>query len=391
VKMILSLPAGLVLPTALMALVLATVPSLAAGQGSTPLVVWVGTYTGGESRGIYRFTLDPISGKTTEPVLAAETVNPSFLALHPSGRFLYAVSETAEFEGKKTGAVSAFAVDHVGPELRLLNQQPSMGGGPCHLVVDGAGKNVLVANYGGGSVAVLPIQEDGRLGEPSSVQQHRGSGPNQARQKGPHAHGLAFDRSGKRVFAADLGTDRVFVYDFDADAGALKPAPTPFVAVEPGAGPRHLALHPSGTFLYVINELHSTVTGLRYDGTTGALKAVQTVTTLPADFDGRSATAEVALSPDGRFLYGSNRGHDSLAVFGVDGDSGRLTPLGQVPTGGQTPRHFALDPTGEWLLVANQGSDDVVVFRRDGESGMLERTGTVGPVSSPVCVLPAPR
>jgi 6-phosphogluconolactonase len=266
-----------------------------------------------------------------------------------------------------------------------------MGPGPCHLVVDGAGKNVLVANYGGGSVAVLPLREDGRLAEPSAVQQHRGTGPNRARQEGPHAHGLAFDASGKRVFAADLGVDRVFVYDFGADSGTLGPAPAPFVAVEPGAGPRHVALHPSGAYLYVVNELSSTVTVLRYDASSGALEPVQTVTTLPADFDGRSATAEIALSPDGRFLYVSNRGHDSLAFYAVEADSGRLTPLGHVPTGGRTPRHFALDSTGEWLLVANQGSDNVVVFRRDATSGRPEETGAVVSVPVPVCVLPVPR
>jgi 6-phosphogluconolactonase len=386
-----SLSAGLILPTALSGLILVTVPGQAGDEGPAPLVVWVGTYTRGESRGIYRFTVDPTTGEATEPALAAETDNPSFLALHPSRPFLYAVNETAEFQGKKTGAVSAFAVDGETGTLRLLNQQPSMGTAPCHLVVDRAGRNVLVANYGSGSVAVLPILEDGRLGEPSSVQQHRGSGPNQARQKGPHAHGLAFDSSGKRVFVADLGTDRVFVYDFDADSGTLEPAEPPSVALEPGAGPRHLALHPSGAFLYVVNELQSTVTVLRYDAAAGTLEPVQTVTTLPAGFEGSSTTAEIALSPDGRFLYASNRGHDSLALFAVEAESGRLAPLGHVPTGGRTPRHFALDPTGEWLLVANQGSDDVAVFRRNETSGGLEATGTVVSVPVPVCVLPGPR
>jgi 6-phosphogluconolactonase len=351
----------------------------------------VGTYTGGESRGIYRFTLDPSTGEASEPALAAEADNPSFLALHPSRPFLYAVGETSEFQGEKTGTVSAFAVDGETLELRFLNRQPSMGAGPCHLVVDGEGKNVLVANYGGGSVAVLPLREDGRLAEPSDVRQHRGAGPNRARQEGPHAHGLAFDGSGQRVFAADLGVDRVYVYDFEVDSGTLEPATEPFVAVEPGAGPRHIALHPSGAYLYVVNELSSTVAVLRYDETTGALEPVQTVTTLPADFDGHGTTAEIALSPDGRFLYASNRGHDSLAFYAVEADSGRLVPLGHVPTGGRTPRHFALDSTGEWLLVANQASDNVVVFRRDATSGRPEATGTVVSVPVPVCVLPVPR
>jgi 6-phosphogluconolactonase len=383
---------ALVLSTALAGLVLAgTLGQARGGEEPTDLVVWVGTYTRGESRGIYRFTLDPVSGKATKPTLAAEAVNPSFLALHPSGRFLYAVGETPEFEGDETGSVSAFAVDGEALQLRLLNQQPSMGAGPCHLVVDEAGRNVLVANYGGGTVAVLPIEEDGRLRAPSSVRQHQGSGPNEARQQGPHAHGLAFDRAGRRVFVADLGADRIFIYDFDVDGGTLEPAPTESVALDPGSGPRHVALHPSGAFLYAINELHSTVTGLRYQAVTGALEPMQTVTTLPPTFEEPSTTAEIALSPDGRFLYASNRGHDSLAIFGVDRDSGRLAPLGHVPTGGQRPRHFAIDPTGRWLLVANQDSDTVILFRRDEESGRLQETGTTVSIPTPVCVLPVPR
>ena len=355
-----------------------------------PLVVYVGTYTDGDSRGIYRFTLDPGSGAASDPVLAAVAENPSFLALHPNGRFLYAVGEGDDFGGEKTGAVSAFAVDPTSGDLTLLNQQPSMGTGPCHLVVDGSGRSVVVANYGSGTVAVLPVAEDGRLGEPSSVQSHEGTGPNESRQAGPHAHGIALDRAGRRAFAADLGADRVFVYDLDAAAGTLAPSDPPAVALEPGSGPRHVVFDPSGAHLFAINELDSTVTALRYDASSGDLQAVQTITTLPTGFEGESWTAEIAVSPDGRFVYGSNRGHDSLAVFSADASSGRLTPVDHVPTGGHWPRHFSIDASGRWLLAANQRSGSVVVFRLDPDSGMPSAVGEPVPVPAPVCVLPVP-
>ena len=355
-----------------------------------PLVVYVGTYTDGESRGIYRFTIDPLSGAASDPVLAAEAENPSFLALHPSGRFLYAVGEMDDFRGEKTGAVSAFAVDPASADLRRLNQQPSMGAGPCHLVVDGTGRSVLVANYGSGTVTVLPVGEDGLLGEPSSVQSHSGAGPNESRQEGPHAHGIALDAAERRAFAADLGADRVFVYDLDAATGVLEPSDPPAVALEPGSGPRHVVFDPSGQRLYSINELDSTVTVLRYDASTGDLETVQTITTLPAGFEGESWTAEIAVSPDGRFLYGSNRGHDSLAVFAADAASGRLTPVAHVPTGGHWPRHFSIDTSGRWLLAANQRSDSVVLFRLDPDSGRPVPAGETVTVPSPVCVLPVP-
>jgi 6-phosphogluconolactonase len=358
----------------------------------TPLSFYVGTYTDGESLGIYRFTLDPASGAASDPVLAVEVENPSFLALHPNGRFLYAVGEMGEFRGEKTGAVSAFAIDSASGDLTVLNQQPSMGTGPCHLVVDARGRVVLVANYGSGTVAVLPLGDDGRLGEPSSVQSHSGTGPNERRQEGPHAHGIALDAEERRAFVADLGADRLFVYDLDAAAGALAPSdpPVPAVALEPGAGPRHVVFDPRGEVLYSINELDSTVTVLRYDAASGGLEKVQTTTTLPDDFEGENSTAEIAISPDGRFLYGSNRGHDSLAVFAVDPASGRLTLVGHVSTGGHSPRHFAIDPTGGWLLAANQRSDSVVPYRLDPESGMPAAAGPAITVPSPVCVLPVP-
>jgi 6-phosphogluconolactonase len=354
------------------------------------LTYYVGTYTGGESRGIYRFTLDPTTGEATEPVLAAEVENPSFLALHPGGRLLYAVGESGDFRGEKTGAVSAFAVDPANGDLTLLNQQPSQGTGPCHLVVDGSGRVVLVANYGSGTVAALPVAEDGRLGEPSSVHSHIGTGPHESRQEGPHAHGIVLDPAQGRAFVADLGADRIFVYDLDAAVARLTPSDPPSVALAPGAGPRHVAFDPAGQHLYSINELDSTVTVLRYDAATGGLEIVESVSTLPEGFAGESWTAELELSPDGRFLYASNRGHDSLAVFAVDRATGRLTLLGHVSTGGRWPRHFSVHPGGRWLLAANQRSDSIVPFRVDPQGGVPVPAGSTIAVPSPVCVLPVP-
>ena len=354
-----------------------------------PVTVYVGTYTDGTSRGIYRFTFDSATGTMTEPVLAVETKNPSFLALHPNGRFLYAVGEVSSFEGAKTGAVSAFAIDPKTGDLTLLNQQSSAGAGPCHLVVDKTGRNVLVANYGGGTVAVLPIEVDGRLKPASSVRTHEGSGPNTGRQEKPHAHGIYLDAAERFALSPDLGADRIFVYRFDAAKGTLEPHGAAPLA--PGSGPRHLAFHPSGKFLYVINELLSTVTAFSYDAEKGALATLQTTSTLPAGFSGTSWTAEVAVSPDGRFVYGSNRGDDSLAVFAVDEKTGRLTPAGHAPVGGKTPRHFTIDPSGRFILAAHQGSGTIAVLRVDLATGLPTLVGSSVKVDKPVCLLPVPK
>jgi 6-phosphogluconolactonase len=378
-------PAGLLL----LAATLAGSPEEAAVSES-PIVVYVGTYTDGGSRGIYRFSLHPGSGEATEPVLAAPSENPSFLALHPSGRFLYAVNETDDYGGTKGGAVSAFVIDRSSGELQRLNQQPSLGAHPCHLVLDAAGKSVVVANYNGGNVVVLPLAADGPLEAPSAVRSHEGSGPNPRRQERPHAHGLALAPDERFVLAADLGADAIFVHRFDPSVGALEPHEPPAAALPPGSGPRHVVFHPSGTYVYAINELLSTVTAFRYDPSAGALQPMQTLTTLPEGFEGRNSTAEITVSPDGRFLYGSNRGHDSLAVFAVDEASGRLKPVGHVATGGRTPRHFTIDATGRWLLAANQNSDSVVVFRLDSTSGLPSPVGEPLPVPRPVCLLPVP-
>ena len=365
---------------------------LAAGEEEAPArqLVYLGTYTrSGKSEGIYVCELDLLKGTLANLRLAAKSKNPSFLALHPSGRFLYSVSEIADFEGKKTGAVSSFALDPKTGALKFLNKKPSGGGGPCHLVVDHGGKNVLVANYGGGSVNVLGVGADGLLADPTGFVQHKGSSVNPRRQKGPHAHSINLDGKGAYAFAADLGLDKILVYRFDPVAGTLTPNKVPSASVSPGGGPRHFAFHPGGKFAYVINEMASTVTAFSYEAKTGNLSNIQTVTTLPSGFSGNSSTAEVQVSPDGKLLFGSNRGHDSIAIFSIDSASGRLAARGHQATGGRTPRNFGVDPTGRFLLAANQSSDTVVVFRI-GPAG-LTPTGNVLDVPHPVCVkfLPA--
>ena len=342
--------------------------------------VYVGTYTGGLSKGIYRFELDLATGKAGEPALAAESKNPSFLALHPGRKFLYAANETG-----KVGTVSAFAIQADGT-LAPLNQQPSEGQSPCHLVVDKAGRHVLVANYSSGTAAVLPIGADGKLAPASQTVRHEGKGPNARRQEGPHAHSINLDAANRFAFLADLGLDRVFSYKYDGAAGTLTPNDPPAGATAPGAGPRHFCFHPNGKFAYVINEMLCTVTAFAYDAEKGALAEVQTVPTLPADFTGSNTTAEVQLTPDGRFLYGSNRGHNSLAVFSVDAATGKLTAAGHVPSDGKTPRNFGIDPTGRWLLAAHQDSDSIVVFKIDPQTGKPEPTGQTLKVGKPVCV-----
>jgi 6-phosphogluconolactonase len=361
-----------------------------AADATGSLWVYVGTYTRGNSQGIYRCRFDLSSGELQVPALAAEVVNPSFLAVHPSRRYLYAVGEMSSFAGKKAGAVSAFSIDSETGKLSLLNQQPSGGAGPCHLVVDDSGRNVLAANYGGGSVVCLPIREDGRLGPSTSFVQHEGSSVDPRRQRGPHAHCINLDAANRFAVSADLGLDKVLIYRFDADNGQLEPNDPPWGEVDPGAGPRHFAFHPNGRFAYVINELDSTVTAFRYDAERGALSAIETVSTLPDGFDGQNTTAEIEVHPSGKFVYGSNRGHDSIVIFAVDGDQGTLRQVGHQSTQGKTPRNFALDPTGVYLLAANQATDSIVVFRIDRATGELEPTGHSAGIGSPVCVAMMP-
>jgi 6-phosphogluconolactonase len=374
-----------------LALAAAFEASAAANEPSAGVVrVYIGTYTDGDSQGIYLCEFDAATGAIELKGLAAKAKNPSFLALHPSRKFLYAVSEVDDYAASRGGAVSAFSIDPADGRLTLLNHQPSMGAGPCHLSLDRQGKHALVANYGGGSIAVLPIDDAGRLGAPSAFVQHEGSSVNSQRQEAPHAHWIDVDPQNRFALVADLGLDKVLVYKFDATAGRLAPNDLPSVAMAAGAGPRHVAFHPSGKWAYVINELDSTVTALAYDAARGALEIIETKSTLPADARADNTTAEIEIHPSGKFLYGSNRGHDSIAMFAIDGESGRLTPLGHHPTGGRTPRSFGIDPTGGYLLAANQDSNSMVVHRIDSATGRLSQTGQQVDVPRPVCVKFAP-
>jgi 6-phosphogluconolactonase len=349
-------------------------------------LLFVGTYTEKESKGIYAYRFDAASFELTPLGVAAETTNPSFLAIDPSHRFLYAVNEVQNFKGAGSGAVSAFAIDSLTRKLSLLNQVPSRGADPCYIAFDHTGKYALVANYTGGSVAVFPVQPDGTVGEPSAFVQHRGSSVNKERQEGPHAHWIETTPDNRFAIAVDLGLDELLVYRFDASKGSLTPNDPPSTNLDPGAGPRHLAFHPNGKFAYVVNELQSTITAFSYDPSQGALKKRKTVSTLPKGFTGSNDTAEIKVHPNGKFLFASNRGHDSIAVFSIDSHSGALTLVDHFPTQGKTPRNFEIDPTGTLLFAANQDTNNIVVFRIDPNNGRLTPTGQTLHVPSPVCL-----
>jgi 6-phosphogluconolactonase len=350
--------------------------------------VYVGTYTegGSDSKGIYAYRFDAENGKLTSIGLAAETVNPSFLAVHPNHRFLYTVNEVGNYQGQKSGAVSAFAIDHATGKLTLLNQVASRGADPCYITLDKTGKYVLVANYTGGSVAVFPVLDDGRLGDASAFVQHSGHGPNPQRQQGPHAHSIDLSPDNRFAIVDDLGLDESLIYKFDSAKGSLVPNEPSFAKEDPGAGPRHFALHPSGKFAYVINEMQSTVSIFSFDGTNGVLRPLQTISTLPKDFKGQSNAAEIEVAASGKFLYASNRGHDSIAVFAIDANQGTLTPIEYVSTKGASPRNFEIAPGGSLLFAANEKSDDIVVFRINSQTGQLTPSGKVLDLAQPVCV-----
>ncbi len=358
---------------------------------SGEMLVYVGTYTNNEkSKGIYVSRLDLASGRLSEPQLAAETPSPSFLAIAPNGRYLYAANEVRSFEGQQTGAVSAFAIDRASGRLTPLNQQSSGGSGPAHLTVDRTGRVVLVANYGGGSAASLPVEPDGRLKPPATVVQYTGSSANPKRQTKPYAHSVNVDPGNRFAYVADLGTDKVHIHRLNVEKGTLEEAGAGGARLEasvaPGSGPRHLSFHPKAPYAYLINEMLLTVTAFRHDASTGALTEVQTITTLPPGQDAQEgfSTAEVLVHPSGRFLYGSNRGHDSITVFAIDEATGRLTFVANEPTQGSFPRGFGIDPTGRHLIVGNQRSDSVVVFRIDAQTGKLTPTGQTLSIGAPV-------
>ena len=349
---------------------------------------YVGTYTEGssKSKGIYAYGFDADTGQITPLGRAAETTNPSFVALHPNGRFLYAVNEVQNYKGPNSGGVSAFSIDSSTGKLTFLNEVPSRGADPCYITLDRTGKYVLVANYTGGSIAVFPVLEDGKLGEASAFVQHTGHGTNPERQEKAHAHSIDLSPDNRFAMVDDLGLDELLVYKFDSATGSLTPNNPPFAKLDPGAGPRHFALSPSGKFAYVVAEMHSTVTVFSNDEKTGTLHALQTISALPKDFTGQNDDAEIEMYPSGKFLYASNRGSDTITEFAIDRAKGTLTPVAYTPTQGKIPRSFEIDPTGKFLFAANQKSDNIVVFRIDLKTGHLTPTGQVLDVGSPVCV-----
>ena len=350
-------------------------------------LAYVGTYTSKtNSKGIYAYRFDSEKGQLTSIGVAAETTDPSFLAVHPNGKYLYAVNEIGNFNGGTSGALSAFAIDAKTGTLKFLNQVPTRGAGPCYVSLDKYGEFVLVANYDSGSIASFPVQSDGSLGTTSGFVQHSGSGPDKERQEGPHAHWIGTSPDNRFALAVDLGLDQVIVYGFDSSKGIFTPMLSGFAKVKPGAGPRHLAFHPDGKFAYVLSEVESSVTVFSYQPKTGTLTSLQTISALPKDFSGHKEAAEIVVHPSGKFLYTSNRGHDSIAVFAIDEKKGTLKSLGQVLTGGKTPRHFAIDPTGAYLLAENQESNNIVVFHIDPATGGLTPTGQTIEVPSPVCI-----
>lgn len=356
-------------------------------SGPTQFRAYVGTYTGKKSQGIYTFTFNSATGEVGKPELAVETTNPSFLAIHPSGKSLYAVGEVAAVDGKKGGGVSAFAILPDG-KLKLLSQASTVGSGPCHISVDKSGKVALAANYGGGSVVALPIKADGSVGSHTGFVQHEGKSVTK-RQSQPNAHSVNLSPDNRFAFVADLGLDKVLIYKLDAAKGTLTPNEPAFATVPAGSGPRHFAFHPSGKFAYVINEITLSMTAFSYDAAKGALTEIHTVSTLPAaDGPGPKpgwSTAEVVAHPGGKFLYGSNRGHDTIAVFSVAAD-GKITLVQNAAAEVKTPRNFNLDPTGQWLFTEGQGSDTIALFKVDQATGKLTATGTKLEVGSPVCM-----
>jgi len=347
-------------------------------------LLYVGTYTSGKSEGIYVYRMDASTGELKR-VSSIKSVNPSFLTIDRSKRYLYAVNEVGEYAGKAGGGVSAFAIEPATGNLRLLNEQATLGADPCHLTLDRRKKTLLVANYTGGSVAVLPVRSDGTLAPSIDLEQHEGSSIKE-QQKGPHAHCIILDRFERYALAADLGIDKVMIYRFDSSTGKLTPGKQPWAELKAGAGPRHLTLSPDGKFAYVINELDSTMTTLKYNELNGTLSHVDTVSTLPSDFSGVSYCADVHVSPSGKFLYGSNRGHNSIVVFEIDPRTGKPTPIEHVSTEGKWPRNFTIDPSGRFLLVANQHTDNVVTFSIDAQTGRLKPTGHITEIPIPVCL-----
>jgi 6-phosphogluconolactonase len=352
------------------------------------MLLFIGTYTTDtNSKGIYVYKFNSKDGALRYLTTVENVVDPSFLTVDESGRYLYAVNETLQYEGEPSGAVSSFAIDRESGALTFLNRQPSLGGAPCYITVTRDGCNALVANYIGANVAAFPIDAHGKLGRATDVVKHSGTGPNKARQESAHAHSIDLDRANTFAASCDLGADKIFIYRFDPKAGRLTLNPAqPYYQARAGSGPRHLVFHSSRDLAFLISELSSTVTAFRYDVNAGALQEIQTLSTLPAGWAGENTGAEIQISPDGQFLYASNRGDNSIVCFGLDNNSGVLTHISRTATGGRDPRDFIIDPTGKFLLAANQRSDNIVVFSIDPGSGKLQPTGKIIHVPAPVCL-----
>ncbi len=348
---------------------------------------YIGTYTGNKSKGIYSGKLYRAEDKIELTGLAAETVNPSFLTLHPNGKFLYAVNETSKMDGKNEGGVTAFEINPEDGKLKELNRKPSGGTAPCHLAIDKTGTFLVIANYGSGTVACYKLNENGTIGEKTAQIQHTGSGANPSRQSSPHAHWAGFSRDNKFAFVCDLGIDKVMIYQFNDQTGELKPNNPEYLKLPDGSGPRHLAFHPDGKRAFVINELNSTISMLSYNPDTGAFALSGNIKTLPQDFTGKNTTAEIDIHPNGKFLYGSNRGHDSIACFEIAPEKPILKLVDIILSGGKMPRNFAITPDGKYLISANQSTDNLVLFRINQDTGKLTPAGIQVEVGSPVCII----
>lgn len=353
--------------------------------------VFVGTYTRpeghvlGKAEGIYRLQRHPKSGKLIQRSVIGDIINPSYLTFSPDGKYLYAVSEIGGGQDT-TGYVYAYAVTE--DEVQMINRRPSHGIAPCHLAIHPSGKYLFVANYGGG-ISMYPLERGGRLGEAVYKEKFSGQGPHE-RQDASHPHSVTISPDGRFAYIADLGTDRILIFNIHLEEGRLEAATSPYAQLAPGAGPRHLAFHPNGQLIYSINELNSTITAFQYDRTDGHLQALQTVSTLPGSYTGENHCAEISLTPNGNYLYGSNRGHNSLAIFSVDANTGELNSIGYQPTLGDAPRHFTIDDRGRFLYVANQNTDNIVQFEIDSTRGDLLYQETFQ-IPTPVCIQLPPR
>ena len=371
----------------------ATAPNSATSPPANPdkapfYLTYIGTYTTKqESKGIYAYNFNPATGEFTPIGLVAETTDPSFVAVHPNGKYLYAVNEVGDYNGEKSGAISSFEIDRKTGKLKFLNQVSTHGAGPCFVSLDKTNRFVLVANYDGGSVATFQIEPDGSLSAARGFVQHSGHGLDKERQEAPHAHWIATSPDNRFALVADLGLDDVLVYKFDDVQGKLTPNSPPYAEVKPGSGPRHLAFAPNGKFAYLITEMASTVVSFSWNGEKGTLNTLQTLPNLPKDYNGLKEAAEITVHPNGKFVYASNRGSaNSIAAYKVDGAKGTLTPIGIFPSGGKIPRHFTIDPTGKFLITANADSNNLVTFKIDENTGALTPTGKEVSALSPQCI-----